>query len=358
MTTTRDVVVVGASAGGVSALERFVAGLPEDLAATVLVVLHISRASALDRILDRRTPLEVRFAAERDELRHGLVLVAPPQRHLAVVDDEVELTSGPRENGHRPAVDVLFRTAARALGPRVQAVVLSGTLDDGVAGAAAVKRRGGLVLTQVADDCHYPGMPENTRRRVGADVTASAARLGGLVAAHAIETVDPDTAPVVDDTLERETLVARNHRQMIFSGDQIGPASGFGCPDCGGALYSVTDDAVLRYRCRIGHGWTATALYQTQDESTESALGVALRALEEKVDLSRRLAAGAAAEGRHLSAQQFLAVADTAERSAKELARLVATFSAARAATDDIDAREDEGDPGQPLADTTTGEPS
>lgn len=335
VTTTRDVVVVGASAGGVSALERFVSGLPDDLAATVLVVLHISNASSLDRILARQSSLKVKFAVDGDPLDHGTVLVAPPSQHLLVADDHVELSAGPRENGHRPSVDVLFRTAAHALGPRVLAVVLSGTLDDGVAGAAAVRRRGGLVFTQVAEDCLYPAMPENTRLQVGADATSTADHLGRLVAEQATHPVDADTVPAADDILEREALAARNRQDAIMNEVNIGPASGFGCPNCGGVLFTVPDDAVLRFRCRIGHGWTAAALHRNHDESTESALGAALRALEEKSALSRRLADRAEAEGRPLSVLQFREAAESADRSAKELNRLVETFAASHEADRD-----------------------
>ena len=248
------------------------------------------------------------------------------------------MSVGPRENGHRPSVDVLFRTAARALGARVQAVVLSGTLDDGVAGTAAVRRRGGLVFTQAAEDCLYPAMPENTREQVGADATLTADDLGRLVAEQATRGVDAEAITAiaaVDDTLERETLVARNRQKAIASGESIGPASAFGCPNCGGVLFTVPDDAVLRFRCQIGHGWTAAALHRTHDESTEAALGAALRALEEKAALSRRLADRAEAEGRPLSVVQFREAAESADRSANELNRLVETFAASHEADRD-----------------------
>lgn len=342
--TTRDVIVVGASAGGVEALARFVGALPRELSAAVLVVLHVSRASALPAILARSTGLTVRHPGGPEPLSHGTVYVGPPEHHLVVRPQErvgngadegpgerdgdrepvVDVSAGPRENGYRPSVDVLFRTAARSLGPRVVAVVLSGALDDGVAGAAAVRARGGLVFTQAAEDCLHPSMPESTRLRVGADGTGTAEDLARLVAAHADDGGDPAALPE-DALLDREADVGEDIHDSVLADDHVGPPSGYSCPDCAGALYSVSDPVVLRFRCRVGHAWTASSLAVEQDESTETALWIAVRALEERSELSRRLAVTAQAEGRSMTSEQFRRSAERADRSARRVKELLDT---------------------------------
>ena len=181
----RDLVVIGASAGGLEVLQRLVADLPADLPAAICVVLHISpdSPSALAPILQRAGPFPCGPAHDGAPLRNGEILVAPPDRHMVVVDGHVELTHGPRENGHRPAVDPLFRSAAEARGRRVVGVVLSGMRDDGTAGLLVVKASGGAAVVQDPDDALYPGMPSSALASGAADAVAPAALIGQVVAA-------------------------------------------------------------------------------------------------------------------------------------------------------------------------------
>lgn len=182
--TTRDVIVIGASAGGVAALRSLVSRLPGDLPASVLVVLHLppGRRSALPMILTRSGPLPAVHPRDEHPLRHGEILVAPPDHHMVIVDGLVRITQGPAENGHRPAIDSLFRTAARWGGRRVIGVILSGTLDDGTAGLVAVSARGGVTVVQDPGDAVYPGMPRSVLHRVAVDHVLPAALLGELLA--------------------------------------------------------------------------------------------------------------------------------------------------------------------------------
>lgn len=137
---THDIVLIGASAGGVEALSAIVAGLPRDLRAAILVVLHVSRArSVLPDILTRAGRMPAAHPNDGERIQYGQIYVAPPDHHMTIEGDVVRITHGPSENGVRPAVDPLFRSTARAFGSRVIAVVATGSLDDGTAGLAAVK---------------------------------------------------------------------------------------------------------------------------------------------------------------------------------------------------------------------------
>lgn len=324
------------------ALTRFVASLPADLAACVLVVLHVpeSAPSALAAILDRAGPLPARMAADGEPLRPGVVLVAPPGRHLLVAGGRARLSTGPRENGHRPAVDVLFRSAARACDDQVTAVVLSGMLDDGAVGAAAVRTEGGLVLAQDPADALYDQMPATVIQRVGADAVGSASELAALVASsvrgttslpHVVE--DPDPVAVNGGTVAGLASFSRGRERPMSesvvedntaSGRSLGPPSGYMCPDCQGTLYAVGDEPVLRFRCRVGHAWGAEGLLGQQDLSVEAALWVALRTLEEKAELCKRMAAQAGDRGYPLTWSRFSDASAEAEASAGLIRQLLA----------------------------------
>jgi two-component system, chemotaxis family, protein-glutamate methylesterase/glutaminase len=316
---SRDVVVVGASAGGVEALKELVAGLPADLPATVLVVLHIpaSGSNALAAILDRAGPLQARQAQHGEPLTLGTVRVAPPDHHLLVVDDRLALSLGPRENGHRPAVDVLFRSAARALGPRCIGVVLSGALDDGAAGMVAVRQRGGVGVVQDPDDAMQTGMPTSAIQAASPEHVLPMTQIAGLLARLAGEQVPDEVFAAPTDLMEVETAVAQFDMSHIEGDEHPGSPAGFSCPDCSGALWSIEEGGLLRFRCRVGHAWSAESLLAQQSEALEGALWMALRSLEEKAALSRDLGRRAQLDDRALSAVRFTGLADEATNAAR-----------------------------------------
>jgi two-component system, chemotaxis family, protein-glutamate methylesterase/glutaminase len=315
----RDLIVLGASAGGVEALQRVVAGLPADLPAAVLVTLHVPpySLSVLPDILDRAGPLPARHAGHRESLVPGTIRVAPPDHHLVVDDGELALTRGPRENGHRPGVDVLFRTAARARGARVVAVVLSGVLDDGTAGLAAVASVGGATVVQDPADALYSSMPAHALEQVPGARTVAAGDLGDLLVRLCGEDI-PDAGPPASPALSFEADMAMLDEGAISSAeDRPGHPSQFSCPDCNGVLWEVPEPGASRFRCRVGHAWSAEALLGQQTQQLDSALWMALRALEEKVSLARTLGDAADRTGKQLSARRFHEQAEDSARAAR-----------------------------------------
>jgi two-component system chemotaxis response regulator CheB len=303
----RDVIVIGASAGGVEALRTVVGHLPPDLPATVLVVLHVPPygGSVLPAILTRSGPLLARHPESGDPLVAGEILVAPPDSHLVVDGERVHLTRGPRENGHRPAVDVLFRSAARSAGTRVIGVVLSGVLDDGTAGLAAVVSQGGVPVVQDPEDAMYPGMPASAIAHVDVEHVVPADEVGKLLVRLTSEEAEPVPHPA-PQLLQMETDLAMMDDDAMNEPDRPGRPSGFSCPDCSGVLYEIHDGELIRYRCRVGHAWSAESLLGEQDQQLEGALWMALRGLEEKAALARTMAARARERGNPLTADLFL----------------------------------------------------
>jgi two-component system, chemotaxis family, protein-glutamate methylesterase/glutaminase len=328
-----SIVVVGASAGGVEALQRFARALPADFAAPILVVLHASpnARSYLPEILSRAGALPAVHALDSVPLDGGRIYIAPPDHHLIVEDGQLALTKGPRENGHRPAIDPLFRTAAAARGSHVAGVILSGTLDDGTVGLNCVKEAGGATLVQAPEDALYRDMPQN-----------------------AIDFVHPDYVQPVEelvDTLVRLTVSAPPRERSASMPPppnglpdaapapsaeiaQSGEMVAFSCPDCGGTLWETEAGKTTSYRCRVGHAYTLNTLVARQGETVERALWTAYRALEERSAMSRRVARRLADRGRVESAARFERQAEIAEQRGGELKAVLETFDAAAAETE------------------------
>lgn len=323
------VIVIGASAGGVEALRTVVAGLPPDLPAPVVVVLHIPREapSALAGILDRAGPLPAAPAEHGRTLRDGVVLVAPADHHLLLAEGLVRLSSGPTENGHRPAIDPLFRSAALAYGSRAIGVVLSGTRDDGAAGLAAIAARGGTAVVQDPAEALYAAMPANALDQVPDALVRPAAGIGALLGGLAQLTVaerrlaaaaaggsidDPDPT----DLLASETSSAAGSGLSTAVLPAARP-SPFSCPTCHGVLFELPGDPAPRLRCRVGHAWSPASLEAEQSSFVDNALWVAVRALEEKVALIDGLVAEADRRGhRHSAAGYRSRLADARAQAA------------------------------------------
>lgn len=313
----REVVAVGASAGGVEALRQLVAALPPELPAAVLVVIHVlpTGRSMLPKILERTGELAATSAKHHDQLARGHIYVAPPDHHMLAVDGRLRLSHGPRENGHRPAVDPLFRSVARAYGPRAIGVVLSGTLDDGTAGLQMIRQRGGATIVQDPSDALYPGMPQSAIDNEAAEHVVKISDMAALVC-KLIDTPVPPEQPPLETEVPAAAVPTLDIAEPMNPRD--GELSALTCPECGGALWEHQDGELVRFRCHVGHAYSPESMQTEQGRALEAALWSALRSLEERQDLFRRMARRSAGS------------ADTAARFERKVAEVESHADAIR----------------------------
>ena len=283
----RRVILLGASAGGVSALSEVVKGLPADLPAAVFVVLHVAPygKSAMPAILSRAGRLPAVHPQDEAPIEEGHIYVAPPDYHLLLEDGHVRLSRGASENSQRPAVDVLFRTGARSYGRRAVAVVLTGNLDDGTAGLAVIKRHGGIAVVQDPAGADYPSMPTSAIENVDVDHVIPLAGIAALLVKlvnQPIEDPEPPAGGPEDTDMKEELELGKDPEEQGIPSDLT-------CPACGGSLRESRIEDVVHFRCRTGHAYSPATLLAKQTDVIEEALWAALRALEENAALARRM---------------------------------------------------------------------
>ena len=317
------VVVIGASAGGVEALQALVAQLPYEFGAALLVVLHIgTRRSALPEILTRAGQLPAAWAADGEPIRPGRIHVAPPDRHLLIASDGVRLSlsRGPAENRTRPAIDPLFRSAASAFGPRVLGVVLSGALADGTAGLAEIARCGGITVVQEPNEAEYPSMPLSALRHVPVRHRLPVTGIADLLVRQC--GTAPSAVPVDLESTSAAPALQREGTTPMEGEHTLKRPSALTCPTCGGAVAQSSVDSLPYFECHTGHRFAAPDMGEAQFEQMEQALEVALRVLNERTELCRRLAEAARGRGQVLSARRW----DAAVSEAEQRARVMRTF--------------------------------
>jgi two-component system chemotaxis response regulator CheB len=292
--------VVGASAGGVEAVSRLVSQLPADLQAAVLVVVHFpeSATSVLPAILNRSGPLTAQHAEDGEVPEPGKIYVAPPGRHMLLHGDVIRLVVGPKENGNRPAIDPLFRTAARSRRNRVIGVLLSGLLDDGTMGQWAVRRHGGATLCQDPDEATFGDMPRNAIESGAVETILNLQELAQNIARRSGQSVSELTGEVMPDATE---MTLEELRKL----EKAGEPSIFVCPECQGTLFQVKEENVTHYRCHVGHSYLAESLSSSQEVKLEAALWTALRALKEHNELLQRMLARAETQGLEITAKGY-----------------------------------------------------
>lgn len=321
---THDIIVVGASAGGVEALSRLAGELPRDLRAAVLVVLHVSRGrSVLPEILTRSGRLRAFHPDDGETLEYGRIYVAPPDRHLVVEPGRVRVVASAAENGVRPAVDPLFRSAARAYGSRVVAVLLTGSLDDGTAGIAAVKAAGGVTIVQDPEEALAPGMPRSAIASGFVEHVLPLRDIPVLLAALVDEQAPNRRIDADHPHLRRLEPDLQPMPLAVHDNDRPGKPSVFSCPACHGILWEADEVGLLRFRCRVGHVYSPETMLGAQTDEVDRALWVALRTLEERAALAHKLAERARERQHGLVDRAFTARAGETEREAEQIRRLL-----------------------------------
>jgi len=302
-----DIIVIGASAGGVETLSGLARALPVDLPAALFIVLHMPAQgpSMMPSILSRAGRLPAIHPTDGTAIQPGHIYIAPPDQHILLEREHIRIVHGPRENRHRPAVDPLFRSAARSYGSRVVGVVLTGTLDDGTAGLMAVKQCGGVAVVQDPDDALYPGMPRSALEHVAVDHCLPLAEIAPLLVRLAHTPARTPDASAVPAEMEQELRVTGLDLAAMTSDDHPGTPSAFSCPECGGVLWELHEGDLIRFRCRTGHAYNPESMLVSQSDTLEEALWVALKTLEESLSLSRRLGRQAREHGQSLVAERF-----------------------------------------------------
>jgi two-component system chemotaxis response regulator CheB len=305
--SNRDIIVIGGSAGATAPLQQILGRFPLDLPAAVFVVLHIPAQGIgiLSTVARAAGKLPVHQVTDGMIIENGNVYLAAPDHHLLIHDNHVRLGRGPRENMARPAIDPLFRSAALQFGPRVIGVVLSGLLSDGAAGLNAIKRCGGITLVQDPQDAISNEMPLRALEETTVDLCVSGARMGDVLADLARES--PGAALPIPPELRLEVEIAAGERLGTERLTRIAEPAALTCPSCGGVLSAMKGDHPLRFRCQVGHAYTADSLAKSQEGRVDEALRVALRIIEERAELVHRMAVDARQSGRAAVAEMYAA---------------------------------------------------
>jgi len=320
----RNLIVIGGSTGAVKPLLELASRLPRGFPASILIVQHIgTHTSMLPELLNRRGPLPAMFPTSGRLLEPGVIFVAPPDHHLLVTDGAVRLSRDAKENYTRPAIDPLFRSAAIAKGPHVIGIVLSGLLDDGVAGLQAIKACGGMAIVQDPREAEEPEMPASALHYVAVDAVLPIAGMAGALTLMVSQPVR--TTPSVPAALRDEHALSIGEADdPMATLDHIGKPSRISCPECSGVLWEIKDAHPPRYRCHTGHAYTLGALEQAQAMRTDQSLWTALRALQERERLLRTVAAAHRRREAFADAERVDAEADHLSVHTEQLQRLVA----------------------------------
>jgi two-component system, chemotaxis family, protein-glutamate methylesterase/glutaminase len=318
---TRDIIVVGASAGGITALVELLRSIPDNFKATIFVVLHLppSSPSALPAILTRAGVLKAQHPVDGERVKAGMIYVATPDHHMLLEDNRVLVKKGPKENNFRPSIDALFRSAAYEYGPRVIGIVLSGLLNDGTSGLWTVKRLGGTTIIQDPTDADFPSMPLNVLNYVKVDHAISASAIGPLLQKLTKERAakQPKISKEELEFLKMEVIISKQDNAFAMGIMNEGDLTAFTCPECNGVLVRLIEGKFIRFRCHTGHAYTASSLLADLSKSVEETLWQAMRGLEETTLLLNQISEHFKTQDLKEAARIFAAKADMTTKRAR-----------------------------------------
>lgn len=323
----RNIIVIGASAGGFEALKKLVADLPVKMDASVFIVWHMSPdlKGILPQVLNRSQTMFAAHALDQEKVNVSRIYIAPPDHHLILEKGSMRITRGPKENRFRPAVDPLFRSAAYAYGNRVIGIVLSGALDDGSAGLWTIKQFGGTTIVQDPNDAEVCSMPANAMKAVNVDHIVPIEEMGSLLARLVEEPVLESTETNLNEKekTQLEINIAMEENGLKNSLNEFGKPTHYTCPDCHGVLSSIKEGNRLRFRCHTGHAFSPDSLLATISTSIEDGLWSAIRNMQESVFLLNHMGDHFAEVNQPKVAATFFKKAKDAEGRAKLVRRAV-----------------------------------
>lgn len=344
----RNIIVIGASAGGFEAIKQLTAALPADFEAAIFIVWHMSPdiTGILPQVINRQKKLLATNAMDNEPIVNNRIYVAPPDRHLLLEHGIIRVTRGPKENRFRPAVDPLFRSAAYIYGARVIGIVLSGALDDGTAGLWTIKNRGGIAMVQEPADAEVPSMPENALAAVAVDYRVPVAEMAPLLVKLTAETIEEVKEINMEEQKKTaiEVRIATQDQALEQGVLDLGKLSPYACPECHGVLSAIKDGELIRYRCHTGHAYSADSLLTTITEKIEDTLWSAIRGVEESIILLNNLGDHYAEKNQPKLAAMYFKKAKEAENRAEIVRQTVfsheqlTTNSISQQATEDNEA--------------------
>jgi two-component system chemotaxis response regulator CheB len=328
MNGIKNVIVIGASAGGFKAIIQLIEKIPDNIPAAIFVVMHLGKQSMPEIIVQhvgKITNFICSIPTDGDEIKAGHLYVAPKDSHMLVTRSAIHITKGPHENRWRPSIDVLFRSAAAAYDSRVIGIVLSGMMDDGTSGMSAIKRSGGVCIVQEPSEAEFPDMPRNVLNKVDVNYRVSINDISYILDDLFAKSEGPMYA--IPEDIKIEAQIAQGMISSVNDLKKIGKQSDFTCPEYGGSLFAMHNDNTYRYRCFTGYTYNEKLLVETQAEALEESLWVCIRMLEERKGLLRKVADHEGEDGQTDNALQCLNISEDIVQHIERLKALLVTMS-------------------------------